>query len=573
MRLLALMFLVVTAAGCSLGGECRDGEGTCDTQNRVLTLCVKGRWQEVDCAREAGGFCENGACVEPWRFGSPQFSTCPNEPRATAESLRQKAEFFEDIARRLHIHPRLKWIQPAELGCAAGDCSKPAVSEEEATWQDVERWHSGENDGLWSALYLAAEGFRYGATGDAQALETIKLLLEGEVDRMEITGVRGIFTRQFVPPDVAGLACPAELSAYVPDAEKDDNRWVRINASGCIEVVDGSTLSWKATEHCGLEKFAGYCFLDNVSRDEYSGHMFALGVLAKLVDDAEVQQTVKELLTRVCDELIDTRLELHDWDGRPVEHGRFWAMSLDEFPGFNAAMIMDFIKICAEATGQKRFHDFYEDCLLQRSGTLDCLQRPAETPRPYTEHLSQAGMYVGQGNCMSNWNNISMHLLSLHHLIWYERDDEVREILQRHLKEEVFDPPPGVERPLREQNNAFFDFVYAAHKKLGPQSDGPAYQAVENALCMLRQFPARKHHAAIECPAEKCQPVCKDRLGEDLSNYPRPVAERCLRQFVWWANPYKINNCAENLRLIEPPTDYLLAYWMGRYYGFIPDDI
>ena len=30
-----------------------------------------------------------------------------------------------------------------------------------ATWQDVDRWLSGENDGLWSALYLAAEAFRY----------------------------------------------------------------------------------------------------------------------------------------------------------------------------------------------------------------------------------------------------------------------------------------------------------------------------------------------------------------------------------------------------------------------------
>jgi hypothetical protein len=49
------------------------------------------------------------------------------------------------------------------------------------------------------------------------------------------------------------------------------------------------------------------------------------------------------------------------------------------------------------------------------------------------------------------------------------------------------------------------------------------------------------------------------------------VAERCPRKFLWWANPYDLDGCTANPRRIEPPTDYLLAYWMGRYYGFISE--
>lgn len=572
----AKSFLLVLAAlsGCSSsgGGECRDGEASCAEDGRLLTVCVAGQWQATDCMAEHGQLCQAGACVDPWRYGSPVFSRCPDEPRATAESLREKAAFFDDIARRLHIHPELKWIAPVDLPCAGTDCTRAGVPQETATVQDVAAWDSGENDGLWSALYLAAQAFRYGATRDPQALATIKLLLAGEVDRMAITWVRGIFTRQLIPPGVPGLTCPTELTAYVPDVEKDDNRWVRVNTAGCVEVVDGGTMAWRATDHCGLSRFAGYCFLDNVSRDEYAGHMLALGALAKLVDDPEVQATVKDLLTQVCDALVDTRLLLQDWDGRPVEHGTFYAMSLDEFPGFNAAMAMDFLKMCAETTDNPKFVDFYDNCLLQKGGTRDCLQRPSETPRPYTEYLSQSGMYVGAGNCSTNWNNISMHFCSLHNLIWFERDPATRQAVQAHL-EEIFDPPAGTAKAIRDQNNAWFDFTYAALKQLGPGSTGPAYEAVENGVCMLRQFPTRKHHRAVTCPPDRCQPVCTGRLGEDLSDYARPVTERCIRQFVWWANPYDIRNCEENLRRIEPPTDFLLAYWMGRYYGFIPEDL
>ncbi|MBI5480952.1 MAG: hypothetical protein HY906_18985 [Deltaproteobacteria bacterium] len=31
-------------------------------------------------------------------------------------------------------------------------------------------------------------------------------------------------------------------------------------------------------------------------------------------------------------------------------------------------------------------------------------------------------------------------------------------------------------------------------------------------------------------------------------------------------------DCTEDRRTIEPPTDYLLAYWMGRHYGFIGEN-
>ncbi|RME23840.1 MAG: hypothetical protein D6806_10575 [Deltaproteobacteria bacterium] len=569
--ILPLLIMPIALAACSPSAECSPDEWSCSEDARVLTACVDGKIQTIDCGSE-GLLCEQGECVLPSRYGSPQWSKCENDPMATTESLHDKMLYYEEIARRLHIHPQLGWISNVVLECDGSDCTHPAVPESQATWRDVERWLSGENDGLWNALYMAAEAYRYAATGDREALDNLRILLEGERRRMDITGVPGLFTRQMIPLGVDGIACPDDLAAYEPDVEKDDNKWVRINQQGCVEVVDPDTKQWQSTDHCGLGEFAGWCWLDNVSQDEYAGHMYALAAIYKFADDEQIRAQVRDMLQQIGDHLVDNQLRFVDWDGRTTEHGRLYAMALDNYPGFNAAMALAFVKVCAAATGDERIENFYQDCLLQRSGRLECLDYPAESPRPYTEHMEEPGLYVGQDSCLSNWNNISMYMAALHDLFLFEHDPSLVEFLQAHLQNTVF-APADKPRPLSEQNNAWFDIIYAAFKRLGPGSDGPAYEAVENAVCMLRQFPASKHTPTVDAPMEKVKSTCTDRLGHEIGDYPRQVAERCPGTFLWWGNPYSLGSCTEDLRVVHQPADYLLAYWMARYFGFIDENM
>ncbi|MEW6201474.1 MAG: hypothetical protein AB1546_05840 [bacterium] len=562
--------------------NCTEGARKCSEDAYSLFTCERGEWKTVECMREQGKLCENGACVEPWRYGSPAWSQA-NEDGFTSPTLAEKAQYYDDIARRLHIHPQLKWIMGVNLPCkpvecAAGqqppcqDCTDTAITEAEATWHDVELWHTNENDGLWNALYIASQAFRYAVTKDKDTLQLIKTLLESEVTRMRITSVPGIFTRQYIPPGITGIKCPENEKPYTTDEEKDDNKWVMIRNDGCIWYVDRETKEWTRSDRCGLDEFADWCFLDNVSKDEYSGHMFMLGVVAKLVDDAEVQVIVKDLLHKLATHLIENNMALVDWDGRVTEHGRFYVNALDDYPGFNAAMALDFIKIGAEVTQDPKIIKWYEDCLLQKSGEWACLKKRKEIPpRPYTFNLTASVLYVGDEGCKSNYNNTSMHMLSLHNLIWYERDPVYKETYQRSLDVDIYraDEP----RAVGKQNNAFFDFIWASQKKLGPNSDGPAYDAVKNGIRLLRRFPARKHQNDVNCPAEKCPPYCVDRFGNPTSNYARLTDERCTTLFLWWNDPYSLWNCKLNKRIIQPPADYLLAYWMGRYYGFITESM
>jgi hypothetical protein len=566
----ALMATAIVAGACGsdadgdAGPVCSDGTIECSDDGYQLKSCVAGQWQITHCMRDELKLCEAGACVDPWRYGSPSFDDCADEPLATAESLAEKAAGYEDLAKRLHVHPDLGWMLGVTLPCDGSDCTQPGVAEADATWQDVEAWRSGENDGLWSALYLTAEAYRYAVTGDADALAMLELLLEGQRKRMAITGVSGLYTRQLIPPGIAGLSCPADLESYIPDAEKDDNQWVRVGDDGCVQTVDPASMQFVSSDHCGLDEFAGWCWLDNVSQDEYSGHMLAHAAVARLVDDPGVQALNAQLAEQVGLHMMHNDLIFHDWDGRPTEHG--YLVPTDLLGGYRAAMSLAFVKTAAASSGNAELQAFVDDCMLAEKNDDDpCVGVFGAATRPYHELVDVSGIYLG---CASNWNNFSMHMLSLHTMLLLEGEPEVRRAFQDALRDDMFEPA-GVERPLREQNNAFFDFIYAADKHLGPGSDGPALAAVENGLCRMRQFPASQQQRAVSCPAASCVEACRDRFDRPMTDYPRPVAERCTATFMWWGSPYSVAECDADPRNVRPPADYLLPYWMGRYYGFI----
>lgn len=563
-------------AGAQFGNEiewlevlCDEGAWECSEDAYVLRRCIGGKWVEVGCMEEYGQLCEKGDCVDPWRYGSPKWSTCPDETHGTTESLAEKAAYYDELVTRLHIHPQLKWVLGGRL--------KPGVTEATATWQDIEKWYSGENDGLWSALYLASQAFRFAVTRSTEALANIKLLLEGEVDRMAITGVPGVFTRQLIPPGIQGLSCPTDEKEYVPDVEKDDNKWVKI-VDGCHTIYDAVNGQWVKTSKCGLEKFNGYCWLDNVSQDEYAGHTFALGAILKLVDDPEVQAIVRNLIEQIAVELMENQLAFVDWDGRVTEHGKLWITSFADTPGFLATEALDMIRLGIEATDRDDLKDFYYNCLLQKSGPKVCIYRGTEdeTPLNYLDYVDQFMLFFGLDGCKANYNNFSMIYCWIHNLIWFEKDPAIRERVQIAWKEQFMYPtdPNAQKRAGHKHHNAWFNFGYAAHKMLGPKSDGHAYLEVEDGICALKQFPASKapteKHGSAKYPF-----YCEGRLGDPETEFAIPVYDRCPRTFLWWGDPFSIEDteCNEDPRDLRQPADYLLAYWMGRYYGFIPEDL
>ena len=50
------------------------------------------------------------------------------------------------------------------------------------------------------------------------------------------------------------------------------------------------------------------------------------------------------------------------------------------------------------------------------------------------------------------------------------------------------------------------------------------------------------------------------------------VDTRCVGDFLWQRHPWQLVD-AGNPLLVFPGVDYMAAYWLGRYHGFLDDDI
>jgi hypothetical protein len=152
--------------------------------------------------------------------------------------------------------------------------------------------------------------------------------------------------------------------------------------------------------------------------------------------------------------------------------------------------------------------------------------------------------------------------------LWNERDPARRALLQQTWRAALVEPP--VTRGILVEHNAWYDVMWAAQKPLGPDTDGPAFDAVGDAVCQLREFPRSNHHVARDTTA--APEVCLDRQGNSLAATAATVADRGAATYVWWGNPYERSVTPADPTLVDNPAGYLLPYWMGRYYGFVTAD-
>jgi len=378
-----------------------------------------------------------------WIPPQEDWSDCPEKDYLSGLTLKEKAAYYDWIVPKLHQVPadepeHAEYSRVFKIECD-GPIPSSIVPDEQLPFCK----HSlSENNGLWTSLYVASQAFRYAATGDEEALEQLRRTLNGTYQMLKITGKPGLFTRDFRDPRLPQQYCIEDeepwasaatdnehYARYIPPAEDMvGNQFIKIDEDGCFmtwdpALNDGAGGWAKDTEHCTDTRFAGFCWQMNVSKDEYSGHMFAAGIVAKLIDDPQIHDMAVDILGQVGHHLVDNNFWINDYDGRNTRYGSAHAMALDEMPGSNAIMALAWIKEAAVATGDPELIAVYNDCLLQLSGELECIDQPFETPRDYREYLNNMGLALG---CNSNYDTISIAELNYFNLIWFEEDADLR---------------------------------------------------------------------------------------------------------------------------------------------------
>jgi uncharacterized protein (TIGR03437 family) len=267
-------------------------------------------------------------------------------------------------------------------------------------------------------------------------------------------------------------------------------------------------------QHNGIytNSAAGLYWIGNTSRDQYSGVFFGLGIAFDMVDDAAVKASAADLLTRLLD-----YLQGHAWtvfmpDGTPST----------TFAG-RADQQLSFLKVGSHVNPSK-FSNIYDFQKLLLSLSV----------------LAPIALEVQSNGSYFKFNLDSINLYNLIRLDSSSVYAPAYTVLRNHT---------------RDQQNAFFNMIDRALE--GPNSGRDA-----ETVAMLEAWLQRpKRDVFVDLRGK--QPACN---SPDEACSPVPVAQRPTTDFLWQRNPYQLDGGGSGT-VESAGIDYILPYWMARFYG------
>jgi hypothetical protein len=260
---------------------------------------------------------------------------------------------------------------------------------------------ASDNDGLWTALYVAAQSFQYAATGDPRARERARRSMEALRWLEAVTPIPGFPARAAVRRDEEVLRSPGEWHA------SDDGEWL-----------------WKG----------------DTSSDEIDGHLFAFGVYYDLVADEPEKAAIAETVGRIMRHIVTHDFLLVDLDGQPTRWG-VWGPSFLNGPwreqqGLNSLEILAHLRTAFHITRDPLFEAAYRDLIHHHHYALNTVRQKLVFPDEV------------------NHSDDELAFLAYYSLLRYEEDPALRTLYLLSLERSW-----RLERPER---NPLWNFIYGA---------------------------------------------------------------------------------------------------------------
>lgn len=405
-------------------------------------------------------------------------------------TLAVKAEHFDRLTRRRHIR---YGFSSALVMTEPGDLSTGTLIDQ-------------DNDGLWTAMYLAGELFRYAVTTSDEVLRNCYESFEAMERLTEITPMKGFPARAI------------ERAGY---QVADKSRW---------QVADDKRWVWKAT----------------TSSDEIVGHFFVYAIFAEIVPDPVWRRRAIDLIDAIMDHIVRNDWYLVDYDGKPTQWGRWHPDYVNRFPRavgdrrLNSVEIISFLQTAYHFTGKEIYkRKAFE--LFENHGYLDNIMIP----------MTKIGRVPGI-DLTTEWNHSDDELafLSYWNLYRYAFTDELRGSYRRTIKDHW-----EIERPER---NPLWSFIYA--------DTGPAAFDLEEAIWSLKQFPLDSISWTVTNSHRNGLEFLESNFREQTTRNVLPPDERPLSKHN--GNAFRLDGGEDGRREYSGDI-YLLPYWMGRYLGII----
>ena len=405
-------------------------------------------------------------------------------------TLLEKANHFEKLTRMRHV--RYGFNSPLRLS-RPGDLSTGTLEDK-------------DNDGLWTAMYLGGELFRYAVTKSADALENCHEAFEA-MERLEyINPLNGFPARSFV------------RTGY---AVHHKDRW---------HPTQDGYWQWKAT----------------TSSDEIVGHFFAYSIFAEVIPEESWRERAIILMDKIMDHIVRNDFYLIDIDGKPTDWGKWNPDYVNKFPKgvgdrrLNSVEIISFLQTAYHFTKKDVYRDkAYE--LLDKYGYLNNIMTP----------MSEIGFVKGI-YLSDTWNHSDDELafLSYWNLYKYAFTDDLREKYKQTIRSHW-----EVERP---EKDPLWDFIYAMTQV--EQFD------LKESIWTLQEFPLDTINWSVKNSHRRDLKFLKPNFRRQETLVVLPPDERRMGKHNF--NVFELDSDDGGYREYSGDI-YLLPYWMGRYLGVI----
>ena len=364
---------------------------------------------------------------------------------------------------------------------------------------------AGDNDGGYSGDYLAAQSYRYAVTKDPQARREAVNTFQALRWLRTMTGIPGF---------------PARAAWAKGERGHKSGRTSGDYPAQWHDTADGK-FEWKG----------------DTSSDELCSHFYSVSLFLELAAQGDVIARAREHLTRIAAHLIDHGWQLVDVYGKPTRWGRwdpaYLATDEGHFDrGLQSLELLSFIKTAATLSGEPKFDAAYKQ--------LVDLGYPGHTLRHRQTFPSQNILhFLDELAFWSYWN-----------LLRNEKDPRLHALYRRSFERtwEI----------LRIEQNPWFNFVYGALTGNDCET-GPA-------AAHLRDWPLDLTVWSYQNSQRADLRVPPGYTAYKAGVRPFPPREtEPMRWDHWDMQP---DGGAGGRDVVEP-SGWLLAYWMGRYYGFI----
>jgi hypothetical protein len=263
---------------------------------------------------------------------------------------------------------------------------------------------SSDNDGLWTAMYVAAESFRYKATGESDARENARRGMQAIIRLEAITGIPGFPARSFIKVG--------------EDIQPRDGEW-----------HDTADKAWR--------------WKGDTSSDEIVGHYFVYPIYYDLLADDGEKPALRAAIERITNHILDNRYQLIDVDGQRTRWGWWGPDAIWGDPdetGLRALHILSHLRVALHLTGNAQYRSRYQSA-------YDDL---VNTHKYHWLTRNQKVMVPGH----INHSDDELAFLSYYPLLRYETDPKLLDVYKQSLERSW-----QIERPER---NPLWNVIYAA---------------------------------------------------------------------------------------------------------------